>query len=85
MADHQQVVAGGAEFASLPGTRPEVLEADRIGGPVLTEVGPPAGTEEVYVGACGSGAFRHCPEPAFDPAVAGGREGVAAGEVADAD
>ena len=73
--------------SSRSASEPGVMSSSRMG--LRTQVGlqvrEPARPEEVYVGACGSGAYGDRPEPSFDSAVAGGRESVAAREVADAD
>ena len=78
VADDEQVVV-----AERPGCA-SVFEADRSAGEAV-EVGAPLWAEEVDVGTCAFRAYRYCPEPSLDAAVAGWWELVGGREVADAD
>jgi hypothetical protein len=85
VADHQEVVSRAAEATLRLGPCRDALKTDWLADPFGFQVCEPARPEEVYVGACGTGAYCDRPKPSFDPAVSAWGKGVATWEVADAD
>src|SRR5687767_5994301 len=85
MANDKQVELAAGDLPPQMWHAAKILQPYRQAVKGCRQVGTPCGAEQVDLASSSLGADGDRPEPAFDAAVALGREVVGGGEVADSD
>jgi hypothetical protein len=57
VAADEEVIAGGFEVTLGKRASGDIFETDRLANPFGSQFREPSRAQEVYVGACGSGAY----------------------------